>query len=519
MDDKISVLYIYTLYLLSDRHNFFKFVYSGLFIYNMYRFIRKKSFFTKKTFPLYILIYILSYLLIQDPNPFYHLLTFYLPSPNFFRAIFIIIFNTYIFNEYILEPNKKDIIIDENIDKENDEKEKNKETINKVEKEEKVIKDNEEEKKEAEEKKEKEEKEKEEKEKKDKKEKKEENKNNYFLSNEIRYLWSDKTTFLYFMIFLILIKVGIYYYHTKYWTEITNKQNLLALTKKNDKNTVYYICSVVYNIEPMIKDWLEEMKKLIDYLGPENVIVSIYENGDSTDKTKKYLNFFENYLLNNKVSNSIIRDRVEQKEGLDHRKYLAKLRNRALDFLYQNKNLDFSNTKIIFFNEIIYRYEDIVKLVFTNDGNYDAACGMDFNDKFYVAKNSKELDGKRFGRYFPYMHNKESQDAYINGEPIRVSSCWSGVSVLNAKAFEDRNKLFFRTEENQSECSLLNADMYKMGYRKILINTQVVVSYDNNYYNQNQYIYPWTRDLFTYFYYYFKYGFSRRNYNLTNLQD
>ena len=43
MDDKISALYIYTLYLLADRHNFFKFVYSGLFIYNMYHFIRKKS--------------------------------------------------------------------------------------------------------------------------------------------------------------------------------------------------------------------------------------------------------------------------------------------------------------------------------------------------------------------------------------------------------------------------------------------------------------------------------------------
>jgi len=519
MDDKISALYIYTLYLLADRHNFFKFVYSGLFIYNMYHFIRKKSFFTKKTFPLYILIYILSYFLIQDPNPFYHLLTFYLPSPNFFRAVFIIILNTYIFNEYILEPDKKYIIIDENINNEIDEKEESKETNNKIEKEEKATnKTEEEEKKEAEEKKEKEKEMSEEE--KNKKEKKKENKKNYFLSNEIRYLWSDKMTFLYFIIFLILIKVGICYYHTKYWTEITNKQNLLALTKKNDKNTVYYICSVVYNIEPMIKDWLEEMKKLIDYLGPENVIVSIYENGDSSDKTKKYLNFFENYLLNNKVQNSIIRNRVEPKEGLDHRKYLAKLRNKSLDFLYTIKNLDFSNTKIIFFNDIIYRYEDIVKLVYTNDGNYDAVCGMDFNENFFVGKNSKELDGKKFGRYFPYMHNKESQDAYINGEPIRVLSCWNGVTVVNAKPFEDRNKLFFRTgEENQSECSLLNADMYKMGYRKIFINTQVVVSYDNNFYNQNQYIYPYTRDLFTYFYYYFKYGFHRRNYNLTNLQD
>ena len=50
------------------------------------------------------------------------------------------------------------------------------------------------------------------------------------------------------------------------------------------------------------------------------------------------------------------------------------------------------------------------------------------------------------------MHNKESQDAYINGEPIRVWLCWNG--VVSAKLFEDRKKFFFTTgEENQSECS------------------------------------------------------------------
>ena len=38
------------------------------------------------------------------------------------------------------------------------------------------------------------------------------------------------------------------------------------------------------------------MKKLINYLGYNNVIVSIVENGDSTDNTRKYLENFQIYL-------------------------------------------------------------------------------------------------------------------------------------------------------------------------------------------------------------------------------
>ena len=68
-------------------------------------------------------------------------------------------------------------------------------------------------------------------------------------------------------------------------------------------------------MEPIIKDWISEMKQLIDYLGRDNVIVSIVENGDSTDKTRKYLNFFENYLINHKVINIIDTEKKEKKEG------------------------------------------------------------------------------------------------------------------------------------------------------------------------------------------------------------
>ena len=531
--DRIIVFAIYLLFLLTNRHTFFNCIYTGLFASNAYLIIKNKYSIKLKSLILYALIYFISYFFIKDPNPFYYLLTFYLPMPNFFRAIFIIMFVSYFFNNHIFKEDVNNKEISEKIkesnennskkenEKDNREEQQNEEEekLNKIES---IIKEEKEEKKENEVKEEN-------KEIKGKETKKEEKtKRICFLSREIKDLWGDKTNFLYFLILLILLRIAIYFYDLKYWIYFANQQKLLSFNKNNNNNstntdgkTIYYISSVIYNIEPIIKDWIEEMKKLINYLGPQNVIVSIYENGDSTDKTRKYLDFFESYLINNKIVNVINIEKLEEKEGVDRIRFLAKLRNRSLDFLYSIVDLDFSNTKIIFFNDIIFRYEDIVKLIATNNGDYDTVCAMDYYESFYDTWASIGLDGKQFRRYFPYMYNKEQQDAYINGETIRTFSCWNGVTVFNAKPFENRDKLFFRNGKKlrQSECTLLHADMYLMGYRKVFVNTQIAVAYTYEYYYKNHYLYPWTKNLVTYFYYYFKYGFIKRNYNLTNLVD
>ena len=517
------LLLIYIIFLFTNRNTFFRIIYTALLIINMYYLIKMKFKIKLKQLIIYIFSLITSYYLIKDPNPFYYLLTFYLPFPNFFRAVFIIIFISFIFNKYIQISDNQNISLKDDKIKENKE-EKSKE-----------IKEILEEKKNNNiEKEEKKEENKEENNIKGKEEKKIDNnisneKNNKmcFLENEIKYFWENKDKLIRLFIYLILIRIGIYFYDIKYWIYFKDEQELLSyylnpgFNNTNNNKTMYYISAVVYNMDPIIKDWISEMKQLIDFLGKNQVIVSIVENGDSTDKTRKYLNYFENYLINNKVINVIDMKKKEKKEGVDRIRFLAKLRNRSLDFLYRIADLDFSNTKIIFMNDIIYRYEDIVKLIFTNNGNYDTVCAMDYYESFYDTWASVGLDGKQFRRYFPYFYNKELQDAYINGEVIRTFSCWNGVTVINAKAFEDRNKLFFRTGNKirQSECTLLHADMYLMGYRKIFVNTQVAVAYTYEYYYKNHYLYPWTKNLITYFYYYFKYGYIKRNYNMTNLVD
>ena len=537
MDDKITLIIIYIIFLFNNRHNFFRIIYTCLLMINMYYLAKIRFNIKLNQWIIYIISYITSYYLIKDPNPFYYLFTFYLPLPNFFRGIFIIIFISYIFNKYIiiLEIPKKSIVEENNIKNikeinniEDIDKEIKKKIIrNKNENNNKEIKEeiNKEEnndnnkdttiKEEV-----KEEDKNKDKESNNKKEKEEEIIKRYFLSKEIDYLFNNIGSLIWLFICLILLRIAIYFYEIKYWVYF--EDNPFDDSKNPNKNkTMFYISAVIYNMEPIIQDWISEMKQLIDYLGKDRVIVSIVENGDSKDKTRKYLNYFENYLINNKVINIINTDKKETKEGVDRIRFLAKLRNRSLDFLYRIGDLDFDNTKIIFFNDIIYRYEDILKLLFTNNGNYDTVCAMDYYESFYDTWASIGLDGKQFRRYFPYFYNKEQQDAYINGEVIRTFSCWNGVTVINAKAFKDRNKLFFRTgyKIRQSECTLLHADMYWMGYRKIFVNTQIAVAYTYEYYYKNHYLYPWTKNLITYFYYYFKYGFIKRNYNMTNLVD
>ena len=547
--DRILFIAIYLLFMLTNRHTFFNCIFTGIFAYNAFYLIKNKFKIKLKNIILIIFIHFFCYFFIKDPNPFYYLLTFYLPMPNFFRPIFIIMFVTYFFNNHIFKKDENNEELFEKEEKPENELKKEEELDNKKGGEKKTeeniiegkiieekVEKSEEEKKEEEENKIMEENRKLNEEKIDENIKENEIKKiknkKYFLSREINFLWNNKLSLLNLIIALILLRIFIYIYDIKLWIYFANKEKILSFNNTNTNinitnnnstrpQTMYYISAVIYNIEPIIKDWIDEMKSLIDYLGPENVIVSIYENGDSTDKTRKYLDFFESYLINHKVVNVINLEKLEEKEGVDRIRFLARLRNRSLDLLYRIADLDFDNTKIIFLNDIIYRFEDIIKLLATNNGNYDSVCAMDYYESFYDTWAAIGLDGKQFRRYFPYFYNKEQQDAYINGEPIRTFSCWNGVTVINAKAFEDRDKLFFRTGKKirQSECTLLHADMYFMGYRKVLVNTQIAVAYTYEYYYKNHYLYLWTKNLITYFYYYFKYGFIKRNYNLTNLVD
>ena len=495
MNDGTILLIIYIAYfLIPDREYFFIFIYSGLILSNIFKMFNILLFYKIKLgkklffFIEYILLYLVSYFLIKDPNPFYYLITFYLPLPNFFRGIFIITFVSYFFNKkknsLEIENTSLNLNLKNEEDKDKDKDKDKSKTDNNID------------------------------------DTKINNKKEvtFFLSEYFTYFFKNKKKLLLFLLILILANIIIYFYNIKFWIYFTPKE--VALPSDTENNTKYYICSIICNIEPIIIDWIAQMKLLIDYLGKENIYISILENQDSKDNTREYLKEFKKYLDENNIKNKIILEKIADKGQKERIVYLGELRDLSLNYLFEIENLNFTNTKIIFFNDIIYRYQDVIKLIGTNNGDYDAVCAMDFYEGFYDAWASQLLDAMYFRRYFPYMSNKQAQDAVINGELIRTFSCWNGVTVFSAKPFEDRI-LYFRHgyKVRQSECLLIHSDMQMMGFQKTLVNPNIKVAYEYGYYYKNHYLYPWTKNLFTYFYYYFRYGFEKRNYKMTNTKD
>lgn len=345
--------------------------------------------------------------------------------------------------------------------------------------------------------------------------------NNSALNEEIKdfcptYKFMDKFNFyrskISVILFLTMIKI-LHFLFEDQFSYLLVKDSII-------KNQKYFIAANLYNNQDIIQDWTSQMLKLVNYLGPENCYVSIVENGDSTDNTPFILKQFEQQLNSIKVTNRIITQKVVFKDDFERIVFLTILRNKALEFIYYIPNLDFSTTKILFFNDIIFSFKDIVRLIGTNEGNYDLACGMDFYESFYDTWVSVGVDGYFFRSYYPYFQNSVAMDRVVNQENVRVFSCWNGVASLKAEPFENYNLAFrWPTKFRQSECILLISDLWDKNKNIIIVNPNLKFSYTHYYYYMNKYVYPWTKNLITYFYYYFRYFLEPKNYYFENIKD
>ena len=458
-------------------------------------------------FSLLIILYPISYFLICDPNPFYYLFTFYLPFQNFFRVIFLIIFISYFVNKIsseIFVKNKKKIIV-KNIDKI-----ENESTIilSNINFDKKIF---------------------------------HKNKLNFFLSRYIYYFKDHKKHLFFLIIFLSLIQLMLFLYRIKFWIYFNDKKQALPIG--TSKNTTYYIAASIVNMEKIIEDYIIEMKKLINYLGNKNVMVCIVENGDSKDNTPKYLVNFQKYLDKNKVRNKFFlthqvdrpQDEGSKKDpGYERIKFYTFLRNKGLELLYEAKDIDFNNTKIIYFNDIVFAYEDIIKLIATNNEEYDAVCAMDFNIYFFDTWVSIDLDGNSLRHGYPYFFNPEGQEQVLNNKPVRIFSCWNGVIVLTASPFENKKVQFrvenytipkkhnincYQTYNIESECTYIHIDMETLGYTKRMVNPDVKVAYNYKYYYLTRYLGQISYNIMYYFFYYFWRFTVKRNKYMSNLKD
>lgn len=72
----------------------------------------------------------------------------------------------------------------------------------------------------------------------------------------------------------------------------------------------------------------------------------------------------------------------------------------------------------------------------TNDGDYAAACSLDFADKvpsFYDSFALFDTNGDQYwSRTWPYFRHSQQRDALIRKEPVPIKSCWNGIGTFRS---------------------------------------------------------------------------------------
>lgn len=274
-------------------------------------------------------------------------------------------------------------------------------------------------------------------------------------------------------------------------------------------NHGFFFAALLKDNEPIMENWNRELLKTLSHLqsrGYRNLYVSIMENGDSSDATSNYLKELETALANMAIPHTVLTERRVERENLNRIEFLAQLRNLALKPLY-SLGWEPKSASIVYLNDIVYSSLQLIKLINTNDGKYDMACALDFFFRFYDTWVARDLRGKKLDPTYPIFWDSTARALERQGNPIRVFSCWNGVAVLKAEPFlaKGSNAVTFRPSAPKqvyhSECFWICYDFWASGFTRILINPQVIVSYERLWYWLQNYVWPIVVNPFQFAYY------------------
>ena len=151
----------------------------------------------------------------------------------------------------------------------------------------------------------------------------------------------------------------------------TRQHQNLTVNAPNTRGQKVFIASIHWNNEPILRsNWSAAVLELVDYFGPENVYISIYESG-SWDNSKEVLRVLESDLERKRVQRTVKlsetthADELKQspthgwiqtprgKKELRRIPYLSKLRNLALEPL-NNLGDGIKFDKVLFLNDVVF---------------------------------------------------------------------------------------------------------------------------------------------------------------------
>ncbi|GJQ13506.1 hypothetical protein GpartN1_g5297.t1 [Galdieria partita] len=278
----------------------------------------------------------------------------------------------------------------------------------------------------------------------------------------------------------------------------------------NGTKVGYFIAANLLNSEDIFPQFSHEIVQLATMLGrTSHTFISIYENG-SRDKTKKFLQLLSKMLTEKNIAYKIVCDSASFSNDIDSIKRLALVRDKALAplFFLHSYNQLHKQTKIIFLNDIYLDSLEIYRLVKTRAENYDWVCGLDFYRGFYDRFVSRDIRGRIFSRWYPYIREEETKRLLIQQVPLPVRSCWNGAAVFSAQPVIQHNLTFSGSLNNQndsrcgnprSECHMLALSFRKYNYTRIWINPKILISYDSTHLKLQKLIHQHFRPFFGFF--------------------
>lgn len=299
-----------------------------------------------------------------------------------------------------------------------------------------------------------------------------------------------------FLFLTLFLSVCCYLFFDAVIPHITHRERPFADNFSSDH--AFFFAALLKDNEPIMSTWNDGLLKTLSRLrtcGHRKLYVSIFENGDSSDGTAKYLKELEITLTSLSIPHTIVTERRAEKGDLTRIGFLAWLRNLALKPLYSLR-WDPKNTSIVYLNDIVYSSSQLIRLINTNDGQYDIACAVDYFFRFYDTWVTRDLRGRQLAPTHPIFWDSTARALERQGSPIRIFSCWNGVAVLKAEPFlaKGNTPIVFRPSTPEqvyhSECFWICYDFWTAGFTRILINPQVIVSYEHLWYWLQNYIWP-----------------------------
>ncbi|KAK4555345.1 hypothetical protein LTR86_007642 [Recurvomyces mirabilis] len=291
-----------------------------------------------------------------------------------------------------------------------------------------------------------------------------------------------------------------------------------------------FIASLHWTDELVLRDyWIASVVELAREIGPSNVFVSVYESG-SLDDAKGALRDLQEELLLHNIPHKVVLDEtthldevsrppaasgwiqmpatksyrqhwtewftLQKDEWVPRRiPYLARLRNLVMHPLYEQQMQGITYDRVLWLNDVVFTTKDVRALLATRNGNYAAACALDFKQApaFYDTFALRDADGYApLMDTWPYFQSALSRKAIKHSLPVPVASCWNGMLAFDAAPFYDAHSpLLFRGVPDDlarahlegSESCLIHADNPLSADRGVWVNPQVRVGYNGTAYD------------------------------------